>query len=236
MTYYSKRNRKQQNNRRMLILIIFALLFYFAFNLGQSKSQGNLSYCGSELEEIQNEIEETQLEKVDLQKTAETIQIEKTLLQEKYDALVSSDEVLQVFNEVNEKIEYGVEIDRIKRVVSDLKNDRKCSIKNKKRFIVKTPLYKGEIKNTNVSFEKGVFDITADGYSFINEDKKPESWFDVSKPISIGFNTKKGTELVKQELPIKKSIILKNKQYFFEITFSDVRGFVNISAHSCNYP
>jgi len=121
-------------------------------------------------------------------------------------------------------------------VVDELKNDRKCSAETQKRFIVKTPLYKGDIKNTNVSFEKGVFDITADGYSFINVDKRPESWFDISKPISISFNTRKGTEVVKQELPIKKAIILNDKEYFFSIYESDSRGFVQITERSCNYP
>jgi hypothetical protein len=236
MTYYRKNKNRKKNNRQLLIFLILALLFYFSFNLGQSKIQGNLKYCNIEVSGLQNKIEKSELDKIKLQKNIEILHIEKSLLQEKYDLTIPSYEALSLFSDINSKVSSGTELSRIKRVVDGLKNDRKCSKEIQKRFIVKTPLYKGDIKNTNISFEKGVFDITADGYSFINVDKRPESWFNADKPISVSFNTKKGTEVVKQELPIKKAIILNDKEYFFSISEADTRGFVQITEHSCNYP
>lgn len=186
--------------------------------------------------QAQEGVDKVQKEKVILQKKIETLNIEKSLLQGKYDDLVSSEDVLTLFNRVNVRITSGIDIDRITRVVDDLKTDRQCSKASQKRFIVKTPLYKGEIKNTNVSFEGSLFAITADGYSSINDEEKPESWFDIEKHISVSFNTENGTEVVKQALPIEKSIILNDKEYFFEIYESGTRGFVSIEEHSCNYP
>lgn len=235
MTYY-KNKRKKENNRKLLIVIIFTLLFHFSFNLGKSKTQGNLNFCKSQVSKAENEKDKFLKEKIKLQQVIGKLQIEKSLLDEKYTNLVGSEDSLSLFNDINEQIKIGIEIPRISRVVKALKRDRMCSKPVIKRFIVKTPLYKGDIKNTNVSFEKGVFDITADGYSFINDSHKPESWFNPEKEISLNFNTKKGIEVVKKLLPIEKSIVLSNKEYFFKIEESDTTGFINVIEHSCNYP
>lgn len=236
MVYYSKRNRRKRNNRRVLTLFIIGMMLYFSFNLGRAKSQGNLNYCNYELQEAMKSVSDMEKKQVQFQKDIEKLHIEKNIVLDKYNRLAESDDLLMFFKNVKTKMKSGVELKRIERVVRDLKSDRKCSKAINKRFIVKTPLYKGDIKNTNVSFEKGVFDITADGYSFINENKKPESWFDVKKPLVVSFNAKNGTEVIKEALPIKKSIVLDNKEYFFEIELSKSKGFVNILEYNCNYP
>jgi hypothetical protein len=211
-------------------------MFYFAFNVGKATNQGSLNYCSSELDKNKKEVEEVQLEKIDLQKKIETLNIEKSILKEKYDKIIISDEALTLFQNINDKVKQGIDLTRISRVVNQLKVDRKCSKPIKKRFIVKTPLYKGEVSNTNVNFYNGLFDITASGYSSINDEKNPESWFDEEKEVSLSFNNKEGTEVVKQKLPIIKNIIVSNKEYFFEITNSNSRGFINIESFFCTYP
>jgi len=236
MTYYNKKRKKTNSYKQLFSLLILCLVCYLFFNLGKSNNQGNLNYCNSELYKKQEKINAIQAEKIELQKSIETLNIEKSILTEKYKELAESEDVIKLFNKINSKIDSGIAIDRIDNVVDKLKNDRKCSLTTNKRFIVKTPLYKGDIKNTNLSFENGLFDITSYGYSFINSNNKPESWFDADKAISLNFTTQTGTEVIKEKLPIKKSIILKGKEYFFEITKSRDRGFVNISEYSCSYP
>jgi len=235
MMYYNP-NKKQHSKAKVLIKLLFiVVLMYFMFNFGKSVNQGNLDHCNYQRQDIENKIKNLENKQIILQKDKEKILIAKNLQQEKYQKLVSSEEVYKLFKDVNKKLESGVDLPRVERAISELRADRGCSLPKNKRFIVKTPLYKGEISNTNVSVDN-VFDITAEGYSFINENKKPESWFDIEKPVSINFTSKNGVQVIKEVLPLQKSMILDDREYFFTITEALSKGFVNISTHSCSYP
>jgi hypothetical protein len=149
---------------------------------------------------------------------------------------VPGGEVAALMGRVREKLEAGVDQDRLAFLIDSAGKIRKCDDKPvTKRFVVRTPISRGA--NDSVSFAKNAITITALGESERNQEGQVEAWFDPAQAVTLRLVQLGGkTTVRKAKLPIHTSVVIKNKEYLYSVVEGAQRGFVEITGDRCDYP
>src|SRR5690606_23652825 len=114
-----------------------------------------------------------------------------TELQGQYHKDIADEKLRTLINMIRERLNAGVNYERLSFLVSTAKNNRNCSEPEMKRFVVSTQLTKGPA--SAVSFANGAIVVSGAGTAAITADGAPEAWFDPAQSVKITF-TKLGGE------------------------------------------
>jgi len=154
---------------------------------------------------------------------------------QRYTREVPSGDLKDLFDLTRQKIDAGVEVNRMKFVIGAVENRESCDDQPvTKRFIVQTPLHSGA--NGFVAFANSSITITAVGVPARDSLGNPEAWFDPAEPVNIRIVHIGGkTSEVSGKLPLSPSIVFGDSEYRFSIVKGS-RGFVQVTGTRCDYP
>jgi len=148
---------------------------------------------------------------------------------------VPTGRVATLLNNLREKLDAGVDQDRLAFLIASAANPRTCDEQPvTKRFLVRTPLYQGA--NDSVSFADGAIVVTAEGVAATDAQGRVEAWFDPAKPVTLHL-TRIGGDTVDKTgmLPLHVSLVAGQSEYRFAAV-EGPQGFVQISGDRCDYP
>ena len=235
-------SRRQRNRRKKLTLIKWLVLLiclvgagYLAYESGSELARLEVRSLSEELAQRIETIEALQDENAQLRADLGNASLRERRWQQRYEAEVPSGPAKELFAIVSRQLGAGVTADRLAFVVEAADNESICEDKPvTKRFIVRTPVYRGA--NDSVTFADNSITVTAEGDPATNAQGNVEAWFDPDKPITVVF-TQIGGERVEATglLPVHQSIVENDIEHRFTVRPGE-RGFVRVTGDQCRYP
>ncbi len=233
--------RRRRRARRALVRWLLGLgaiiaLAVAAYKTGSSLAEREIVELRQRIAELSEQIEAVERQNTDLQ--AGLILKDRRLkdAELRYERDVPEGPVAALMARIREKLDAGVEQDRLAFLIDSAGKSRACDNKPvTKRFIVRTPISRGA--NDSVSFANNRITITALGESALNAEGKVEAWFDPARPIALRLTRLGGrTAVQKGTLPLHTSVIVKDKEYQYTVVAGAQRGFVEVTGDRCDYP
>lgn len=237
---YEERARRRRGRRWALlrwILVLSAIgaVAVFAYESGRSLAEAETAALREEMADLTSSLEDSQKERARLEVDLAQAEQARTESDQRYQQARPEGAVARVMSLVQGKLDEGITEDRLATAIAEVTNERECDEESvSKRFLVKTALSGGE--NSEVRFVEGLLTVTAEGESALDDGGRREAWFDVEKPVRVRFSLEDGesTEAV-GVLPLTRSVLLGDREHVFTVA-AERRGFVEVTARSCNYP
>lgn len=200
----------------------------FAYEIGSSREQHLLTDLHAQIDDLSVQLSALRQQNTDLQ--AGVMVVEEHLRDAKME--IPSGPVADLLDRVREKLDAGVEIQRLQFLINAAANTPRCSEQPvSKRFMVQTLLFAGA--NDSVAFADGTITVTARGESVVNAEGKAEAWFDAAKPIELILTMIGGRVIeVSGKLPLHTSVIVGDREHRFTAA-AGPQGFVQITAKRC---
>jgi cell division protein FtsB len=218
-----------------LALAFIAVMGVYSYMVGSDLAQRELTASQEKIVELKENVEQLKLANADLQAELRATAGKARDWEDRYKKDVPSGPLEELVTVMKDKLETGVDFERLRFVVNAADNPRACDKDPvTKRFIVTTPLQTGA--NDSVSYAANTLTVTAEGVSARNADGLPEAWFDPQEPVKLIF-THLGDDPIEVSgtLPLHHSIVLGNDEHSFSIT-PGARGFVTVTGERCDYP
>ena len=233
--------RRRRRARRSFARWLFALgaivaVGVIAYQIGASLAEREVAELDQRLAEVSDRVEELEQQNTGLQ--ADLILKDRRLKDSvlRYERDVPGGRLAALMGRIREKLEAGVDEDRLGFLIDSAGNPRSCDNKPvTKRFMVRTQISRGA--NDSVSFAKNRITITALGQSALNAAGKIEAWFDPAQAVTLRLTELGGkTTVEKGKLPLHTSVIVKDKEYIYSVVAGQQRGFVEVTGDRCDYP
>ena len=155
-------------------------------------------------------------------------------LEKRYEADVPVGERRELMELVAERLSAGVDPERLAFLIRSAEERRDCETVETKRFLVRTPLYKGA--NTAITFANEAVAVTGSGESEVTDAGLPQAWFDPDKPVTLVFTRIDGQQTeVSGTLPLQQSVVHDGVEHHFMVK-PGPRGFAQVAAERCAYP
>jgi hypothetical protein len=200
----------------------------FAYKIGSTQEQHQLTRLRAQVDDLTNRLAVLRQQNTSLQ--ADAMIFDKRLSDAQKE--IPSGPVADLLARVQEKLDAGVDIERLQFLVNAAATETPCSgLPTRKRFIVQTPLFTGA--NDSVSYADGTITVTARGESAVNSDGKAESWFDPARPIDLVLTLIGGKVFeTPGKLPVHASVIVDDREYRFTAT-AGPQGFIQVTGERC---
>lgn len=230
---YRQRAAKRMGNFMVAIFII-GIIFASGFWLGRINTQQDTYILEQEKRVLTEEQTRLQNEMTQMRAEAQTATVRLEQLRTNYEELISDGPMQNLVELLKKQIDKGVDVVRLESVISRAQPPQNCSSPQNKRFIVRTPVFKGP--TSKASLASGKISIWANGKSAQNTNGEKEAWFDPAQPIELVVK-KAGEEAVTKigVLPLYHSEIIKDKEYRISIEAGN-KSFANVSYDHCDYP
>ena len=201
----------------------------FAYEVGSSQEQHQLAELRAQVEDLSIRLGALRRQNTELQ--AGAMVVEKRLRDAQ--KAIPRGPVADLLARVQEKLDAGVDIERLQFLVSAAANAPRCSGQPaSKRFMVQTLLFAGA--NDSVSFADGTVTITARGESAVNADGNAEAWFDPAQRIKLILTLIGGrVSEVSGKLPLHTSVVVDDREHRFTAS-AGPQGFIQVTGERCN--
>ena len=221
--------------KAIFVLTLLLTAGLFAYETGQIAARMPMTKLEKQVAELNQTLASLQQENAQLAASAEAARQSEAQWQTRYQAEVPTGQSKKLFEILRERMAAGVETKRLAFVIESTGNIRKCDKKPvTKRFLVKTPLYRGA--NDSVTFGGEAITVTAKGDNAATTDGRAEAWFDPAKPVTVHFAEIGGRTTERTgALPLHHSVVVGDKEYRFTI-LPGPQGFVKVSGERCNFP
>lgn len=236
---YNPSDRYRQRSARRItsmltFIFVFAVIFGMGFWAGGVRSQQDMYILKEEKRVLSEERDLVQADMTKMRAEAQTATVRLEQLRANYDELLGDGPMKNFVSLVRQQIDEGVDVKRLESVILSARPPQNCSNPQSKRFIVKTPVYKGP--SSSAALPKNLVVITGTGKPAKNAQGKKEAWFDPGQPIDLTFDVK-GQEVQKKKgvLPLYHSVVIEDKEYRFTLTAGD-KSFVKVAYDYCDYP
>lgn len=238
--HYSTRSRYRERafrrfNRGFLILVLGAGCIAGGFFIGRQNSEARIESLQKETADQEKLVKNLQSENTSLRATARTASSRLNLLKLQYEKDFPQDgPTHEVYDLVKKQLDSGIPAERLVSILQAAQPPRNCTDPVSKRFMVKTPAYKGA--ESSVSVGEGVITITGSGISSKNREGQLQSWFDPTQSVTLNFKKSDGTiEEKSGVLPLQHTMVVDAKEYRFTMTEGE-RSFLKVTFDSCDYP
>ncbi len=225
----------QRFNKAILFVLAMGICFGFGFFIGGQNAVVQNGTLKLEVEDMTGRLKTLQDELTGVRAEAQTATSRFEQLKTQYERDMPQDGPMrEIVDMVRKQISDGMAPDRLAFVLRSARPPRNCSDPSTKRFIIRTPAYKGS--DSVVTVGEGAIVISGTGVSAKTRDGQLESWFDPTQQINLTFKNAHG-ELEKKSgtLPFQHSAIAGGKEYRF--TFAEgEKSFVKVTFDSCDYP
>ncbi len=230
---YRQRSAKRIGNFLAAAFVISAI-FGGGFWLGTISAQQNTYILEQEKRVLAQEQARLQDQMTQMRAEAQTATVRLEQLRTNYEELISDGPMQGLVELLKKQIDKGVDTGRLESVISSARPPQNCSTPQNKRFIVKTPVFKGPISKASIA--GGKITIWAEGASAQSGNGEKEAWFDPNQPIKTTIK-REGKDVVVKEglLPFYHSAVLGDKEYRLSIEAGN-KSFAKISYDYCDYP
>ncbi len=229
-----RRRAAERRRKFMTLMFVIFMIFIAGYWLGGEVVRGSELAFKQKAMNLQNTNNSLETKLADLRASVQETQLRHQQLEERYQREVPTGDLLELTNLAAAQLKDNIKKDRLSFVITSARPPRNCTPPSTKRFIVKTPVYRGP--DSAVSFAKGAITVTGQGFSAINQAGKEEAWFDQGKPVKIKFIQLGGKDIVKEQLlPIHYSMITNDREYRFTVA-KGKRSFVTVTSDNCDYP
>lgn len=225
----------QKFNRTVLVCIFMIISFSAGFFIGGQNAVVNNGTLKMEVEDLNGRLKSLQDELTTVRAEAQTSSSRLEQLKGQYEKDLPQDGPMRdIIEMVKKQIDDGMAPDRLAFVIRSARPPRNCSDPASKRFMIKTPAYKGA--DSVVSVGEGAVVVSGVGASARSKEGQQESWFDPTQPVHVTFKTANGeVENKAGVLPFQHSIISAGKEYRFTLAEGE-KSFVKVTFDSCDYP
>ncbi len=236
----SRSFRRRQNRRRVGVWLV---LFCGLVALGWASYQSGHAMAGMEVSELQDQVQELRkaLDQSNQQKARLEVQNkqvagERDEWREHYREEVPTGRAKELFALLQKQIANEVPTERLQLMMDAAGRKPTCEgTPTTKRFIVRTPIYKGS--DDAVNFGDGIMTVTAEGQTATDSAGNPEAWFDPAKSVTIAFAELGGRKTTANgRLPLHHAMIVGRHEFRFSMKAGERRGFVKVSADRCKMP
>lgn len=233
------RRRRQRRWAVIKFLLVAGLLggsLAVAYELGGQIAGAEIEALRAELRTAQEEQERFETLRSRLQSEVARAQQAEAQWRQRYEQDVPRGEVADILAQVRSRLSEGVPAERIGFVVESVQAERECANEPEtKRFIVRTPIYTGGADS--IGFDNSTITVTATGESAVDEQGRPNAWFDPAKPLRISVTPVGGEpKIVEGELPLHFSLVRGDTEHLFTAVAADRRGFLEVTGDRCAYP
>ena len=244
MALRSYRNRTRGRRRRKILggllfaLLVAGVLFgagYYAWRTGEHLAARQVVRLNAEIARLNEVVTGQAAEIAALQGDLAAAETRAAELAELYQRDVPRGALGALTDLARERIDAGIEVDRLRFVIANARNDSPCRGEPEtRRFLVRTPLASGA--NDAVAFAKGAVTVTAEGFAATDENGNAEAWFDPDRPVRVQFVRLGGEASVTAGvLPLHQSLVIDDRELRFSV-IATTRGFVEVTADVCDYP
>jgi hypothetical protein len=237
---YNPRNRyRDRAIQRLNIAIISSLAvaacFGFGFFIGGQNAVVQNGSLKLEVEDLSNKLEIAQDELTLVRAEAQTASSRLEQLKSQYEREMPQEGPLrEIVDIVRQQIEDGMAPERLAFVLRSARPPKNCSDPTSKRFVVRTPAYKGA--DSVVSVGEGAIIVSGTGLSSKTKSGQLESWFDPTQSVQITFKSASGeVEKKNGTLPLQHSMIANGKEYRFTLAEGE-KSFIKVTFDNCDYP
>ena len=153
-----------------------------------------------------------------------------------YAANVPAAELKPLLTLLQGRIRAGVDRSRLAFVIEQAGRERDCrSTVETNRLVVRTPVT--TVLDNAVTFADQRITVSGDGTPARDLTGEPLGWYDPAATVTLRFLTITGDlSRVAGRLPLVHSVILNDREWYFQATAAAERGYVVITAQSCAYP
>jgi hypothetical protein len=234
-----RRSRRAEERRQRLFIVLFKLALvigafgltaYYAYETGARVAHGEVATLrqdlGRALDDAKAEADRAAADRASLAEAQKQADDFKAL----YDQVKPSDDIKDLTTLLRAKLASGMTVRRLGYVISAAQNPHGCKMLASKRFLVRTPRYRGPPSITSVHIDDEI-SISADG---AGANDGQEQWFDPERPIKIHLATggPKETEL-SGKLPVEHAMAAGALEYHFTLSAAGARGWVDVATERC---
>lgn len=230
---YRQRAAKRMGN---LLVGIFAIgaVFGAGFWLGTISTNQNTYILEQEKRVLTEEQKRLQEDMTEMRAEAQTATVRLEQLRTNYEQLISDGPMQKLVTLLKKQIDNGVDTGRLESVISLARPPQNCSAPQNKRFIVRTPVFKGPTSKASIA--GGKITVWAKGESAQNTNGEKEAWFDPAQPVEMIVKLEGEDDVSKKGvLPLYHSAILDDKEYRISVEAGN-KSFANVSFDYCDYP
>lgn len=220
---------------RFLILVgVVVATAMTAYEFGAEDIEGQRRLHQEQLLEFEQARSAAEQEAANLRVEVEKARLAVEEWERRYEADVPTGDRLVLLGLVSERLEAGVDPERLAFLIKAAEDKRDCEEVETKRFLVRTPLYDGA--NTSVTFANEAVAVTGSGESETTDAGLPQAWYDPEKPVSLVFTRIDGqTTEISGTLPLQQSVVHDGVEHHFLVR-PGARGFAQVAAERCAYP
>ncbi len=219
----------------LLALFLFGGALVLGFFTGRQYAVVQLSTLEKEVSERDKSLKSMQEELVKLRGESQTAVSRLEQVKSQYEKDLPPDGPMrEIIDMIKKQLSGGMPAERLAFVIRSARPPRNCSDPTSKRFVVKTPAYKGA--ESTVSINDGAVVISGSGMSSRSREGHMESWYDPTQAVHIIFKTADGLSEKKDlTLPFQHAVVSKGREYRFTLSEGE-KSFVKVTFDSCDYP
>ncbi|MBU6475842.1 MAG: hypothetical protein KGQ70_07730 [Alphaproteobacteria bacterium] len=220
--------------RFFLLAAAIGLCCFVSYRLGAAGTQSGEAAYKEQAGKLQGEKDTLEQKLTSLRSDVQSAQVRYQQLQAQYKQDVPSGTLKQLTDAVRQQLDDGIKPERLLYVIQSVHPPRGCTDPVTKRFVMRTPVYKGP--HGSVSFGQGAVTVTGEGAPSVNQSGREDAWYDPGKPVSITFTGADGKKAERHGLlPIEYSVVVGKKEYRFTVAAGE-RSFIRVTSDSCDAP
>lgn len=229
-----RRLARERTRRNIITMILLGVFAFSGYWYGGSSAKSRIVALDHDLQTMAADKAELEKQVTSLRAQLQTAGVHYKQLEEKYAAEVPQGDLKKLTDLARKRLNEGANLERLEFVIQSAAPPRNCNESETKRFVIRTPVYQGP--KSAVTIGDGLLAITGEGISALNEEGKPEAWYDPGKAVTVRFTGLGGKNFEKTEvLPMHHSMVINDREYRFTIS-QGTRSFAKVTYDSCAYP
>ncbi|MGO1120396.1 hypothetical protein ACTL6U_16945 [Rhodovibrionaceae bacterium A322] len=222
--------------KNVLFLGSFAVVAWLAYETGHQLNLADTESLQDQVVEYRKSLDKLEVENSRLAGEITAIREQTEEWERRYERDVPKGVRADLLALMENKLNDGLPLDRLKFVITTVSAQRNCSEETTtKRFLIRTPLYKGA--NNVVDFDQGSISVSGRGVSSRNAQGNPEAWYDPKEAVTLQIAQIGGeSSEVEGILPLHFSLVRGDKEHRFAARADERRGFLIITENTCAYP
>lgn len=207
----------------------------FSYQFAVERGKAHEAARDEAMSGLNRQITELQALTAQFQQAARTADARAKELEKRLAADVPSGDKAKLYQQLVERLNSGVTVDRLALVLAHTKMPTSCAVMDGKKIPVNTPRSRSGPKA--VSFANGVVLVSAEGESAKDKSSGSEPAFDPAQPVRLKVITSAtGKEtLLNGPLPQRMSVVANGRE--IRIAFNvGSRSAIEATAESCDFP
>lgn len=230
-----RRQRRLARLRAAFYLIVAGAIAIVAFQLGTMQAEQEIASRDQEIAVLRDSEAALKQALGEVREMLASAEATGRALEDRYKRDVPSGPVKKLAALIRDRLEHGIDPERLADVISKTRNKQACDGEAlTRRFLVRTPL--SENANDSISFAGNTITVTGRGTAARDTEGNPEAWFDPAQPVEVNFVRVGGESSdISGKLPLHHAMVVGDYEFRFSVV-EGARGFVNVVGTRCRYP